>query len=68
LDATHNFLTPDHLYEIETELAGNLPHAPPDLALDDDEMPIGLMLLNGDLAGVRGVWPAGSMVKADLIH
>jgi hypothetical protein len=52
LDATHNSLTPDDLYEIETELAGILPPAPLDLALalalDDAEMPIGLMLLNGD--------------------
>lgn len=47
VDATHDFLSPEDRRDIEVEVAAFLPGAPLDLAVDDNDRAIALMLLDG---------------------
>ncbi|KVL18405.1 acetyltransferase [Burkholderia sp. MSMB1826] len=47
VDATHHFLSDDDRRAIESEVAAFLPSAPLDLAVDENDRPIGFMLLDG---------------------
>jgi putative acetyltransferase len=47
VDATHDFLIPEDRRDIEVEVAAFLPDAPLDLAVDETDRAIGLMLLDG---------------------
>lgn len=47
VDATHDFLTPQDRAAIGAEVEGFLPAAPLVLAVDADDRPLGLMLVDG---------------------
>jgi putative acetyltransferase len=47
-DSTHHFLTSDDRRDIEIEVRDFLPQASLWLAVDDDDSPMGFMLLTGD--------------------
>ncbi|KVD35918.1 acetyltransferase [Burkholderia sp. ABCPW 11] len=47
VDATHHFLSDDDRRAIESEVVAFLPRAPLDLAVDENDRPIGFMLLDG---------------------
>jgi putative acetyltransferase len=47
VDATHDFLMPNDRRDIELEVAAFSPSAPLDLAVDESDMPLGFMLLDG---------------------
>jgi putative acetyltransferase len=45
MDATHDFLTAEDRRDIDAEVAAFLPGAPLDLAVDENDRPVGFMLL-----------------------
>ena len=47
VDATHDFLSAEDRRAIDAEVAGFLPQAPLLLAVDDQDLPQGFMLLDG---------------------
>lgn len=47
VDATHDFLTPEHRRAIEAEVAAYLPRPPLDLAVDEDGRVVAFMPLDG---------------------
>lgn len=47
VDATHDFLSKEDREAIEVEVLEFLPQAPLWVAVDDEDLPIGFMLLNG---------------------
>jgi putative acetyltransferase len=47
VDATHDFLSAEDRAAIEAEVRGFLPSAPLWLAVDDADLPVGFMLLDG---------------------
>jgi putative acetyltransferase len=58
VDATHDFLTPADRAAIEEEVRGFLPSAPLSLWVDEQDRPLGFMLLSGDHIEALFVDPA----------
>jgi putative acetyltransferase len=57
VDATHHFLTPDDRRDIDTEVVAFLPQAPLWLAVDDNDYPLGFMLLEAGNMETRFIDP-----------
>lgn len=58
VDATHGFLTPEHRAEIDVMVAEQfLPNAKLWLATDDDEYPVGFLVMDGSMIDALFVDP-----------
>src|SRR5262249_32216484 len=74
VNATHHFLSSADRHDIEEEVVAFLPHVPLWLAVDDDDRPIGFMLLEEDrLEGLfihplhRGAGVGRALVQQALV-
>lgn len=47
VDATHHFLSAEDREAIDDEVCGFLPHAPVTVAVDENDKPLGFMLIDG---------------------
>ncbi|MBB1627522.1 acetyltransferase [Achromobacter sp. UMC71] len=74
VDATHHFLTAEDRLAIDAEVAGFLPAATLELAVDEADRPVAFMLLDGDCMQALFVDPdhrgagVGRLLVADALR